>query len=345
MNQKLGRRKRQGAKKGGPFQDLVGELVKAFHKQADVKVGEWIEGPDGKRELDVHIRGARPERFYLLVECKDYTYSSRPTPVGIGDVDAFESKRRDLNADHSVIVSNSGFTQPALLKAARTGIGAIAVLKEGDRRAKAKILQTFYLRKLRLAQPIRVEYTFDGGVVPQRAQNMEGGVARYEGHLIDTWLLMQALHFQVGHPWTTDAIRTNFRFREPVRVAYHDETWTLTEIAVRFQWQTQWLRQTVELDAGLGIYDFIHPKLLLAPAATNKLVVRDLDFDLAEPCDAPSRDVYRLHNIGKNEFSMQFCLAVGANPIEPVTKDSPLYKIVIEQDLRDVWVGDIPGGS
>lgn len=91
MNQKRGRRKKESLKPGVAFQNLVGEIAMAFSPGATVDTGQWVEGPDGLRELDVSVRGvlgARP--LFVLIECKDYTYSKRPKPVGIGDIDEFE---------------------------------------------------------------------------------------------------------------------------------------------------------------------------------------------------------------------------------------------------------------
>jgi hypothetical protein len=69
-----------------------------------------MEGPDGKRDCDVSVRGMRQGvPYFALVECKDW---KKEKPVGIGVVDALDSKRRDLNADLAVIYSNSGFTAP-----------------------------------------------------------------------------------------------------------------------------------------------------------------------------------------------------------------------------------------
>ena len=124
VNRKLGRRQRRN-KKGEAFQQLVADVARVFTPLAKVEVGKWVQGPDGRRELDVTVKGMiNGKDIFILVECKDYTYSSTPTPVGIGDVDAFESKRRDLAADFAVMASNSGFTGPALKKAARTRIDA-----------------------------------------------------------------------------------------------------------------------------------------------------------------------------------------------------------------------------
>ena len=72
--------------------------------------------PDGRRDRDVVIEGtAEGKRRHVLIECKDFNPNSTG-PVGIGYVDALESKHRDLGMDVSFICSNAGFTTCAIRK-------------------------------------------------------------------------------------------------------------------------------------------------------------------------------------------------------------------------------------
>src|SRR5688572_24930853 len=80
----------------------------------------WIlalgsKGPMADATLTLPIRSAASGTPRLiLIECKDWK-----RPVGIGAIDALESKRRDLQVSVAMICSNSGFTEDALRKAAR----------------------------------------------------------------------------------------------------------------------------------------------------------------------------------------------------------------------------------
>src|SRR5262249_40509461 len=97
-----------------------------------------------RRDLDVEVRGTVNESpCFILIECKDWA-----DPVGIGVVDALDSKRRDLNADRAIIYSNSGFTAPALRKAARVGIETASALKAGDERIKPIIQRELIAKRL-----------------------------------------------------------------------------------------------------------------------------------------------------------------------------------------------------
>ena len=100
------------------YQELVGTIESAFDSGAEVRVGEWIEGPDGNRDCDVSIRGTREGvPYFAFAECKDWKRR-----VGIETVDALDSKRKDLNSDLTALYSNSGFSAHAVQKAKRAGI-------------------------------------------------------------------------------------------------------------------------------------------------------------------------------------------------------------------------------
>ena len=104
---------------GRTYQRLVAYVVKAIDPGSSVEEGKWIEGPDGRRDMDVVVRGTLEGReFSVLIECKDYDVRTTG-PVGIGHVDAIDSKRHDLPVDAAIICSNSGFTAPAIRKAKR----------------------------------------------------------------------------------------------------------------------------------------------------------------------------------------------------------------------------------
>src|SRR5258705_5150682 len=92
------------AKAGDEYQDIVGDVAKALDPGASVKVGQWVEGPDGKRDLGGEVSGTIDgSPCFIVIECKDWS-----VPIGIGVVDALDSKRKDLNADQAIIYSNSG---------------------------------------------------------------------------------------------------------------------------------------------------------------------------------------------------------------------------------------------
>jgi hypothetical protein len=126
-------------KRGTLYEHVVAKVLKSMDPGASVERGVWVEGPDGRRELDVFISGMTDGRHRrVLVECKDFDPKTSG-PIGIAYVDALESKRRDLDVDVSLICSNAGFTADAASKARRVGIGLMAVMKKGDRRIRIAV--------------------------------------------------------------------------------------------------------------------------------------------------------------------------------------------------------------
>ena len=74
------------AKLGKPYENVVALVAKALHPGATVEVGEWVEGPDGTREIDVSVRGQIDgKQTFILIECKDWKKD-----VGIAEIDALD---------------------------------------------------------------------------------------------------------------------------------------------------------------------------------------------------------------------------------------------------------------
>src|SRR5579884_2840798 len=94
------------AKAGDDYMEQVAKVREALDPNAVVKTGQWIEGPDGEREVDVEVRGTVGGKpHFVIVEAKDWRRR-----VDVQTVDALDSKRVDLKADAAFIYSNSGFT-------------------------------------------------------------------------------------------------------------------------------------------------------------------------------------------------------------------------------------------
>jgi len=132
------------AKAGSEYQQLVALVGKALYPGYEVRVGQWVMGPDGEREVDVEVRGLSDGKsHFLLIECKDWR-----RPVGIEEIDALDSKRADLGADAAMICSNSGFTPKALRKSARLGIEAVSALAVGNALVRLVLERDFVAKRL-----------------------------------------------------------------------------------------------------------------------------------------------------------------------------------------------------
>ena len=134
-------------------------------------------GPDGRRDLDVLIRGVHAGRnVTIAIECKDWKKR-----VGIEVIDALESKRRDIPADIAFICSNSGFTKDARRKAGRVGIGLVTVLQHGDRRIRSVIEFDLYVAHIDVQN--KRKYTVHHVEPTQMPEDWDFNVVTIEGRL------------------------------------------------------------------------------------------------------------------------------------------------------------------
>jgi hypothetical protein len=237
------------AKAGDEYQDLVGAVAKALDPGAEVTVGRWIVGPDGRRDMDVEIRGSiEGAPFFVQIECKDWS-----DPVGVSVVDALDSKRRDLSADKAIIYSNSGFTAPALRKAARVGIEMASALKAGDVLVRFEVWKHL-VAKLLSIDSVRVLLHPPSG---------------YESAVPDNWnvekLFLNELPFQ---NWLSGLSRrllqeheqkTQVTFKCTLKPhsgwKYEETRISVAALQVHFECSRRWVGQMVREDATLGCFD------------------------------------------------------------------------------------------
>jgi hypothetical protein len=170
------------------YQHLVAAIESAFDPGADVRVSEWVKGPDGRRDCDVSVRGTRQcVPHFALIECKDW---KKDQSVGIGVVDALDSKRRDLKADLAAIYSNSGFTAPAVQKARRININTFSAVATGDSCSRVRGNTLAYGRvvkamnlKEQICEPEGQDLPIPPGLTIEDI--------RFEGRSVHNWVVTQ----------------------------------------------------------------------------------------------------------------------------------------------------------
>lgn len=314
--------------RGKPYQRLVSEVARAFDPGAVVSEGEWVSGPDGRLDMDVAIRGRIDGRDVLaVIECKDFNVRATGK-VGREYVDALDSKRHDLSAQFAIICSNSGFTKDALQKARRKGIGMISVLRAGDKRAKVVIEEDVFLRRICLGP---WQFRYHGIDESLSKLNLEVHDLRYQGRSVDTWLQIQASLIASANPGRDTPIQAVFTFKHPTEFTAKATKVILKAIEVNFAYKTEWLTQTVELDASLGLYDYLRGKVRLAPG-TAQYIIRGVDFDNAVPTGMPpDRRVLEV-GIASDEPTLDLTKCEGLS-VEGNEEPAPLQDQVIPEDL------------
>ena len=260
-------------KLGKNFELVVQDIVREMDPSATVTCGEWLEGPDGSREIDVLVEGAFfGQRRRIQIECKDY--NPKPRPIGIGVIDALESKHRDLGVDVTLLCSNAGFSVEAVRKAKRVGIGLIGALREEDLRIRYKVFDEIYIRRVDVVQNSWAMsfHCQEQGIAVQTPEEF-----LYQGKPVMEWLLQKATIFLASNLVVSGRHQLGFRFLMPIGLSTARGTTKCEGVEVGFEIKGQWIAQTIEIDASSGLYDWIRQTIALA-SGPNKVAYKNVQF-------------------------------------------------------------------
>jgi len=250
------------AKTGSEYQELVEMFAKALDEGATVKTGQWIKGPDGKREIDVEVRGAvNNNPHFILIECKDWTKGKTHPLVDIEEIDKLDSKRVDLSADAAIIYSNTGFTKKALRKANRKGISTLSALSEGDDRVKIIIERELYALRTSIDQWRLVLYLYE-----ESKRNLPLDWSPYSLYLnglpVVNWLHDLSLKLLESND-IKNKIEAVFSFKKETLFHVDQIPIMLRGFHIIASCSQKWLFQTVREDVSLGYYDHISRKVVI----------------------------------------------------------------------------------
>ena len=135
---------------GISFERLVGSLLYGLSELGSlytVEHNQIIEGPDGGRQFDLVIKSQLAGiSFTTIVECKDKRRKS-----SVEEIDALESKKKDIAADKAVLVSQNGFSKTAKRKADRVRITLLTVEDPVETILGQCIEMPVYIRELNIS--------------------------------------------------------------------------------------------------------------------------------------------------------------------------------------------------
>ncbi|HYV39628.1 MAG TPA: restriction endonuclease [Gemmataceae bacterium] len=257
-------KRRPKGKRGDDYQRAVAQVAKSLDPSATVEVGVWIDGPDGRRDLDVVIRCKRSDfPPVVFIECKDWN-----RPIGIAFIDALDSKRRDLGASIAMICSNSGFTAEALHKAARVGIPTLAALIKDDRRIRVVVRQQIYTRIVEFVHHSALFHHHNLSEQARTALRDPCYTAEwlYVGKSIEAWIAQELLEIAAMAP-ISRAFVARFAFRHPVEFHFREIPIEVVGIDIRAAFKVKWMTQTAEINASQGMYDYLRKVVVFGPGA------------------------------------------------------------------------------
>jgi len=317
-------------KKGTAYEELVAIIVREFFNEScTIKHGSWIDGPDGRRDMDVLVEGVKDgKKEKILIECKDYD-KSKTGRVGIELIDALDSKRRDLSIDKCLICSNSGFTAPALRKAKRTGIGPISVLKSGDDRIKIEIIEKIFYRVINV-DTFTCTFHFH-----RLSECIDPSIVLYKKLPVYLWVQqrMSILFTICTSKEAHGQLNKTFRFKHPLQVKSNGRKHYLSSVEGTMEVSRCWYSIDVKLDARSAIYNYLSGQLMLSPGENN-LQIHGLDIvgkagnlEHEPPEDS---DLGVTFNNNKNRVAMTMVEGINYKSEDEIPK---LNSFVVDEDL------------
>lgn len=119
-------------RRGRAFERLIEALHRLAAQDPKLRIQSPAFLPDkitgARREIDLLLSyGSGNAVTRIAVECKDHS-----RPIDVKEIEAFTGKVADLAVDQAVMVSSSGYTGPAVLKAAARGL-VVQTVEQSER--------------------------------------------------------------------------------------------------------------------------------------------------------------------------------------------------------------------
>ncbi len=321
-------------KRGRPYERVVADVLKAMDPGASVQDGVWVAGPDGRRDMDVFIDGtADGQQRRVLVECKDF-HPKKTGPVGIGYVDALESKRRDLGIDVSFICSNAGFTANAISKAKRVGIGLISVMRKGDKRIRFSVAEEIYTRKVKVEQLTIVLRGSD----PIHLDSVPFDAVTYDGIPVGNWVVHRTLLLLGRNPIVKGTYSVTHKLKLPTEFGLPTGPVLAHAIDFKLTITGGWFAQQITIDATGAIYDWLRRRVRLIPGP-YQLHLQGVNIYEGTPISAPPQSELRhMKDLRNGEVASALMLLEDLEVKEP----APDIDSLVEPVDLDLIMSDLP---
>lgn len=325
---------------GAPYEDVVCELFRQFFPESTISPGVWIKGPDGRRELDVDITEKRGDLIVRgVVECKDFNPVTTG-PVGIGYIDALDSKRRDLGLHFAFVCSNAGFTADAVRKAKRVNIGLLGATRKDDMRIRFGVVDEIYTRHIRLTEAPQIRlWPAEGEALPI-TEVIDIGEMHFEGRPIGPWFLIRFIQTLSVNPIVRGHFCDYCRLRAPIRLDWPGGTAMVQKIGLEVAIEGAWFSQTVQIDSTAGLYDWLRRCMKLAPSPhPRQLHIVGVDFYGGKWIARPPDTDWSNRKLHPYDAEMKFVIFKNSFLLD---KPALLSPHVIPEDLELVMTGIEP---
>lgn len=312
------------AKAGSVYEKLVADVVATMSPGTKVQYGQWTIGPDGRRDLDVEIRGQiNREDQFIVIECKDWK-----TAVGIGVVDALDSKRRDINADYALICSNSGFTSEALQKGKRVGIGMVTILKSDDPIVKVVVEEEIYAKKIFIKEYKSTWHFADPHLASQMPKNLDPNEIKYKELPITNWVADKSL-FLIEENANGIEVTGHYKLIKPTLFSFSTITLRVIAFDIHLFVETIWVSQVVSIDASKAIHDFILHRTIMPSGKNQQIKINGFDINKWKPISF----VPVIKSLEANENRISFSLYENAITKTIGTDTPDMGALIIEETV------------
>lgn len=296
-------------KKGIEYENLVGEVMRALYPSDKIVVRSFVDGPDGRRDVDVGVTiDSGGVKSLLYVECKDWG-----RPVGIEVVDALESKTKDVKADGVIISSNSGFTRQALLKAGRLNITLVSSLKKGSDLIRIEV------HKIAIAKKYSVD-NFEITIYPiaddlkKIPASFSSDDITYRDLPIRNWIAPQSEKILespdfVNNPRESAVCLATYAFRNVTRFEVKNNPVFLMGFSVKMNLSKCVLSQEITVNASLGLFDYAKQKVIVPNKQTYFESYDENKWEKMEMSEYTAKEL--------SQSELAICISFG-NPIRPL---------------------------
>jgi len=302
-------------KKGLEYTKVVQELMKVLHPDKTIKINSIINGPDGKREIDVEVRGVFNNKdSFLFIECKDWN-----RPVGIEIIDAVDSKGQDLKTDEIIVFSNSGFTKEAINKSLRKNIKICSVLKNKDKIIKIKIYRKALIKTISIENWELIVYPVEEDLnkIPKDWNPVED--ITYEGSSIIKWISKESkiiLREKIKEFSFNKEINllATYCFYNPNIFLIKNKPIILKGLAIKMHIIKKNFLCSIPVDASLGLYNYLSNDVVVPNKETyfEGPITFDNCEELKDSCEFNNLSNSDIEN---GHFQIDYCLYNYIRPI------------------------------
>jgi hypothetical protein len=240
-------------------------------------------------------------------------------------MDNLDSKRKDLEAYRAIIYSNSGFTAPALRKAARVGIETASALKAGDQRIKVMIERPLIAKALSV-DSMRIKLYSPPGQALEVEHRWQIDQLLCDGLPVINWISELSLGLIKEHE---DAKQITFRcvFRPHEGWSLNNQILSVSGCELFFACSKKWVAQTVRVDVTLGLFDYLRRTVMIPHKQTYWMGWIDNEAWIEVDKEWEEKE------LAPKSFELYLTLY---NPIHPINdRVAPkIEELIVEQEVQ-----------